>query len=30
MVSLAILFIVLPMASFARSTTKNFLSFLNS
>jgi len=30
MVSLAILFIVLPMASFARSTTKKFLSFLNS
>ena len=27
MVSLAILFIVLPMASFARSTTKKFLSF---
>ncbi len=27
MVSLAILFIVLPMASFARSTTKRFLSF---
>ena len=28
MVSLAILFIVLPMASFVRSTTKKFLSFL--
>jgi UDP-N-acetylmuramyl pentapeptide phosphotransferase/UDP-N-acetylglucosamine-1-phosphate transferase len=27
MISLAILFIVLPMASFARSTTKKFLSF---
>jgi hypothetical protein len=28
MVSLGILFIILPMASFARSTTKKFLSFL--
>ena len=27
MVTLAILFIILPMASFARSTTKKILSF---